>query len=124
MKTKKEEAIRKAYGINFEKYNVTENGYSIEDNSAFYPNIEWHPGISQLWRPLELKGIETNNGWIKIESEEDFPTENSGLYFVYDGNDVGIARMSTILFRCLTSNEVYSDVTHYQPIVKPENPVY
>lgn len=141
--TAKQEAIRKAYGEYWEQVKdyVDQygrltyqqcwdiwNGDSAE--SHFYKVIlenkvlDLRNDYEGYYQPKSLQGIENNNGWIRIESEEDLPTENSGLYFVYDGKDVGIARMSTILFRCLTSNEVYSDVTHFQPIVKPEKPIY
>lgn len=145
--TAKQEDIRKAYEAIGQKphYKHTDdNGWTAmysEDGEKLTPCFKdlgfTQQQVAELldsglnsdtgkmeWRPKSLQGIETNNGWIRIESEENFPTENSGLYFVYDGKDVGIARMSTILFRCLTSNEVYSDVTHYQPIVKPEKPIY
>lgn len=65
---------------------------------------------------------DNNNGWKSVFG--DLPPENSGLYFVYDGKSVGIARMSILKFRCLISNEVWHEVTHYQPIVKPEPPIY
>lgn len=29
----------------------------------------------EFWRPIALKGIEDNNGWIKIESMDSFPVE-------------------------------------------------
>lgn len=29
----------------------------------------------EFWRPIQLKGIEDNNGWTKIESMDSFPQE-------------------------------------------------
>lgn len=138
----KREAIRNAYGEYWDKMSpelqeiaLSSNGWIRmrdcikelgEEFSVYSDDLETESIEYAVFkqRPISLQGIENNNGWIMIESEEDLPTENSGLYFVYDGKDVGIARMSTIMFRCLTSNEAYSDVTHYQPIVKPEKPIY
>ena len=134
METKKEEAIRKAYGEYWEqvKGKVDEEGwfyyYSMDyltksKNYSLTHYLTCDEDIYKLAiRPKSIQGIENNNGWQRVE--DGFPPENSGLYFVYDGKDVGIARMSNILFRCLLANEVYSDVTHYQPIVKPKPPIY
>lgn len=141
METKKAEVIRKAWGELYDKvekhlnkdgyvpFQITELKIIFFDNEELFETTD-KMGFNgecigiELFRPKSIQGIENNNGWIRIESEEDLPAENSGLYFVYDGKDVGIARMSTIMFRCLTSNEVYSDVTHFQPTVKPKKPIY
>lgn len=66
-------------------------------------------------RPIELKGIENNNGWIKIESENDLPkdgwhwtlsiVENEPFETHYEDINIGYH-------------------THYQPITKPEPPLH
>lgn len=78
----------------------------------------------KLVRPDSLKGLSTNNGWIKVESEADlpynFPTE---CWFIcYDGIYLGEYDMGTKAFYC--NGETYHPVTHYQPIVKPNKPLY
>lgn len=92
-------------------------GYKREDIFEIYDDM----GPSR-WYPKELEGIEDNNGWISVFGG--MPRESSGLYYVYDGKAVVIARMSILQFRTLGSNEVYSDVTHYQKINKPNPPIY
>lgn len=121
MLNKKKEAIRKVYNGNVEKYDVTENGYSSEDNSEFYPDIEWHPTMHHLWRPYGLKGIENNNGWIAIESEDDLPKDSYNYWVVCSNGSV----------KTLNDFEYYKKyiipdliATHYQPIIKPLPPVY
>lgn len=78
--TEKEKLIRKAYGDDYDTLiaagELREDGWSCGDNSN-YPDIEWCPGYPQYWRPKELSGIQDNNGWTKIESEEDLPSEDS-----------------------------------------------
>jgi len=67
----------------------------------------------------------TNNGWIKIESEADFVSEHD-FYFLCDRiNQVGIGIYCRIqkVFKTRFGN-IYDDVTHYQPIQKPNPPVF
>lgn len=71
-------------------------------------------------RPKSLQGIETNNGWIKIESEEDLPKEE-GHYWVYSENKDILADYYEL------NNNSWNNkprVTHYQPIEKPKPPIY
>ncbi len=96
--------------INANECNGT-SGYLMESELDFnFPYL----------RLKSLQGIETNNGWIRIESEKDLPSESGDYYTIYDGdNDCFI-------------NEFYNNkwkhnkfiITHYQPIVKPLKPHY
>ena len=72
------------------------------------------------WRPKSLEGFENNNGWTLIESEADLPKE-AGSYWVIrsHGDDVGIAYFDM----GFTNYDGYR-VTHWQPIIKPEAPIY
>lgn len=77
-------------------------------------------------RPKSLQGIEDNNGWIRIESEEDLPKE-SGLYFILDEDDNIIHSEFDINFGQFFAKDFAYDhyeLTYYQPIVKPEPPIY
>lgn len=74
-----------------------------------------------VWRPKNLQGIETNNGWTRIESEKDFPKENGDYFVVWKaGEDVIISAVSYDI----DNPEHWNGVTHYQPIVKPAAPLY
>ncbi len=73
--------------------------------------------------PKSLDGIENNRGWTRIESESDIPKEITECYVFDDDGDIS----------CFTfgfdSQKDYSEVvncgiTHYQPIIKPEAPIY
>lgn len=88
-----------------------------------YGKIEWECIESDLikWRPLELKGIETNNGWIKIESEEDIPTEER-LYWL--SSDKGWIKDSLFPLSSIKPKFLNGTCTHYQPIEIPKERIY
>lgn len=66
----------------------------------------------------EMKA-ETNNGWIKIESEDDLPKiDFHTQYWLSDGKSTWI---ETITLNHKIGRE---KVTHYQPIIKPQPPIY
>lgn len=81
--------------------------------------------IRKIYRPKSLRGIENNNGWIKIESEEDLP-KHQGDYFVYTHNKVieTIYADGDISLMKHTSKSWIRNFTHYQAIEKPKPPVY
>ena len=68
-------------------------------------------------QPSILKGIYNNNGWIKIESEEDLPIDNESYWTVIEG-------VKNSLFQTYSNHIVLKHHTHYQPIIKPESPIY
>lgn len=77
-------------------------------------------------RPKSLQGLETNNGWIRIESEEDL-NKDSNDYWVYDVNKNIDIRFYMSFSKKWGGHEMEVDVpeiTHYQPIVKPKPPIY
>lgn len=66
-----------------------------------------------------MKNQETNYGWIKIESENDFPKiDFHTQYFFYDGESRWI---DTFSFEMKIGRV---KITHYQPIIKPQKPIY
>ena len=134
----KQETIAKAYGEHWEtvKDFVDENGWSKrgyywklkeiyslnEIKEKFKVTIEIDN--DKIFRPKSLTGIENNRGWIKIESEADLPKE-SGFYFGKDyefGTDIMYFDFETKKWKDLSL--YIQQVTHYQPIVKPETPIY
>lgn len=130
MKTK-QDAIREAYGDHWDavKNSVDEDGwfynYSISNElssawNKLYENcIIGHNRI----RPKSLCDLEYNNGWTRIESEADLPKEE-GQYFVYDERD-GFIQLYTGNLKnavhIVYGTPLYS---HYQPIIKPQPPIY
>lgn len=124
------EKIQEAYGENWEKVKdfVYENGWCSTRKNIDFENIrqsfeiEYKRFTTYHWRPISLKGIETNRGWIKIESEADLPkTEDEFWVFDNKGNCEKLIKQIG-----LDSNSYWwmKNVTHYQPIIKPLPPIY
>jgi len=82
-------------------------------------------GSGYYWFPLAISRISHNNGWIKIESEEDLP-KNEGQYFVYSKIDYGKGfRIDIFTGRLSNTFENGKFIfTHYRPIIKPQPPIY
>ena len=63
---------------------------------------------------------ENNNGWIKVESEEDLPKDGDLFWVIEKGYDYPLLEPmyhdeSEYWIQCYT---------HYQPIVKPKLPIH
>lgn len=122
----KEEVIKQAYGC--ESSLIDENGwatYAVDElgefgiePSGYYETRNHVDGVYE-WRPKSLKGLETNNGWIKIESEQDLPNMHGSDYWVMLNGKI------RMLNRNMNNDTFWkSNVTHYQPIIKPIKPLY
>ena len=141
----KQETIAKAWGDYFKelKHFINDDGWF--DKNSFYNNefsFKIYENINidfihkeDFMRPKSLAGIENNNGWIKIESEEDLPKDDEFkfnetflVYYCCKGCSNMIFKGSidkyTLKFRDITNKLEKEKVTHYQPIVKPESPIY
>lgn len=145
------EIIEKVYGDRWEKAknHVSENGY-IEfkviahgvtnelhyEDDFNYTNIQVDViqdyGHGQfLWRPKELKGIDNNNGWIKIFDEDNInlPIQGGKYEVVFLNTRIGNAeyynlnRWYTEHNNCPRTAEI-CDITHFRYPIKHELPVY
>lgn len=121
---KKEEKIKEAWGDMFPKMGVNKEGWSLgifnleTINKDFFDTSVYLNGYKV--RPKSLQVIETNNGWIKIESENDLPKKGSNCHFILKNGFSGI-------FVDLDDSEyltLRNRGTHYQPIEKPLKPIY
>lgn len=139
MKTK-QEVIKESYGEHWHSVNkyVDDNGWLVfpwsilhrEDPiHAFDPpigDIDEHP-TGDLYRPASLRGIEDNNGWIRIESEEDLPKESINCFF-YDKTtkEVVCGIYNALVKRFIFAPFVikFEDISHYCPITEPKPPIY
>lgn len=129
----KQEKIQEVYGKHFKICNPDENGW------CKYPNTE---KISEDWdidfgedygnspdefyvRPKSLQEIETNNGWIKIESENDLPTIGEYYTIVKFDNMIVERHFPNSKVNLEFNKEWWLKyITHYQPIQKPQPPIY
>ena len=129
----KEEKIKEAWGENWSKISKENQKKALNNNGFVSQYFEDLLTIDKRERklfeirPKSLQGIETNNGWIKIESEDDLPKdENIVEFWVYDDEEIVSAKFM------YESKRWYHDVnlnlrlfpTHYQPIEKPKPPIY
>lgn len=129
----KEEKISEAYGEYWNKYqnHIDDIDGSLEDlyigqdsqisvwvlSNCERINQDGNGNFS--WRPISLRGIENNNGWVKLESAGDLPLNTTKCHVVdFEGN-IG----ETSLYANKRFLEQYS---HYQVIViaKPHPPLF
>ncbi len=132
----KEEVIKEAWGVHY-SIDIDENGYrTYTEFQVIHLNQwvgdSWEKGFNEIlkihWvRPKSLQGIENNNGWIKIESEDDLPKDEENLdYWVMEDEQIVHAKFMP------ESKRWYCDIdlnlrlfpSHYQPMVKPKPPIY
>lgn len=131
----KNKVIKEAYGESYNKFTIDDNGWVIigfccngdddvqellteYDSKLLLKDLDiinsdpyGEDGIISF-RPKSLDGLETNNGWIKIEDA--FP-ENDELYLV-------ISKKRKI-FNAVPLAFKLMKVTHWQPIILPTLPL-
>jgi len=102
------------------------NGFTFkEDVRLTLPEEELEIVNSQfgiMWRPKSLQGIENNNGWIKIESEGDLPKENGKYWTAIGDNQDEMFDNEFVERKYFKWRHI--EITHYQPIQKPQPPIY
>lgn len=128
----KQEKIQEAYGEHWDnvKYFVYENGWCSTRKNIDFENIrqsfeiEYKRFTTYHWRPISLKGIENNNGWIKIESEADLPKEKKYLFLIdkKGGFEEKPFEFNPNIKESIRYIMLFS--SHYQPIINQLPPVY
>lgn len=137
MSKTKQEVIEQAYGDHWSSVasSVDENGW-CESHEAFIPArhrvayLKITPkeylrkgSYHTHWRPGALSGIETNNGWIKIESLDDLP-ENGLMYkVVHDNGRIGFSK-DTSGWVFTDEEGFYASITHYKIYIEDQSPLY
>lgn len=88
------------------------------------------------WRPKTLQGIENNNGWICINSEDDLPKNESIDVMIKSEPYQGYVYQGYKKWYCILENRYGSkeldddesipaaEITHYQLIIKPKLPLH
>ena len=135
----KQEAIKKAYGEHWERLNnfINEDGVFIGDTDMISDELfnEWafigsskdinSEKLISGSRPKSLKGIENNNGWMRIESEADLPKEGMHHSILLDSECInGYRNYDVIVFYEVNSKFRKKEISHYQPIEIPKTPIY
>lgn len=124
----KQEAIQQAYGEHWEavKDYVRPDGSLKESiwKAIGIDNIFHHDFSTGYYRPKPLQGLETNREWIKIESEDDLPKETGIFWCILNNEIVFLQYWSEAKLWEDLQTENRSFPTHYQPIQKPQPPIY
>jgi hypothetical protein len=127
MEDKKQEAIEKAYsklGMPVPEFS-DENGWTgvsifqLANVSEILYETKTD-GKTCIARPISLKGLENNNGWISINSEDDLPKENGNYWVIGFGLDHPIIEY----YFKEEKHTWLKVVTHYQPVIEPSKPIY
>ncbi|WP_395765197.1 hypothetical protein [Elizabethkingia anophelis] len=136
----KQQAIKAAYGEFWERLSPFQQEYALSENGTV--EIGYTEEQKKLFSdirksglfnfkptmPKSLSGIETNNSWTRIESEEDLPKDD---YFG-DLFEVGFLDESGFFhhdkkrcsFKSLKWMYEKKLITHYQPIETPKPPIF
>lgn len=127
MKTK-EEVIRDAWKSNYDEFSE----HIDSDGWARYPNFQKHEMVEDVrpiefrsqrsdFRPQSLKGIETNNGWIRIKNQNELPKSLIGRTFVYTDKDNIYNYSQYVQWFSISETET---ITHYQVVDDLKPPLY
>jgi len=136
----KEEKIKEAYGEYWDdvKNHIDENGWvNLRIAPEYFLRDKkfdaFDKGKERLLRPISLKGIENNNGWISVLSENDLPNENCFIECISNRKNPDMMRLFEIggfkslrfihYFDCerdkdylMTKAESYKVIPFYPPI--------
>lgn len=118
----KQEAIKKAYGEYFEQAKPNQDGWceyrNINNNIFKELNIKGYNSFcDNTVRPASLTGIETNNGWVLLDSTTPNEIEYEGDIWIEN-------KLGEIIF--VKENEFIplDYAVAYQPVIKPKKRIY
>jgi len=129
----KEEKIKEAYKEHWEsvKDYVNNDGWCSwkwckPENIIIRKSLNEQSDGCGSWRPKSLEGLENNNGWIELIKNENIP---SGYYWIlYSNSDtpkMGISNGFSITQANLGLGlHPVIEITHYQPIIMPNERLY
>lgn len=131
---KREQLIKRAFGEHFDlvKDHIDQNAWCPAHINPFgdellfeVEGIDTLDGVgingtntgTEFWRPKVLKGIETNNGWITIESKEDYPKETLACHVeVNKAVFLCIFHKEAGRFECVGGGQVIWDADAWRPL--------
>lgn len=98
-------------------------GLTLEEVETFWTRKDDGEKMVDVfnWIHVDLKGLEDNNGWLKIESEDDLPKEDCNVFILH--KTYGII---TDKYKSAKQDFHYNcknNITHYQIIEKPKPPI-
>lgn len=137
------DTIKKAYG-NYSDVALglcDDDGWIRKQNYyTYFPQDIQKSDCGDFLRPKSLKGIEDNNGWIKIESDNWLKTvklsESLTKYYVNNPKEDYLAIILLVPFGdeleqlflsdylWLKEDQNINEPTHYKPMFKLDKPLY
>lgn len=133
--TDRELKIKEAYGEHWDKVKnyIDSDGwletydYVITDTMFDFLKLQVKLNNAYKFRPNSLNGIDTNNRWIKIESEDDLPKDIIDCFVMKDGLIFYPLVFRTDLQQFQSVDEScydWQDISHWQPLKEPLKPIY
>jgi len=131
---RKQKAIQEAYGEHWEqvRLRVNENGwYSLPNGKKsesfcdFLGNCDMRAAAD--FRPKSLSGIDTNNGWTRIEPDgSNLPVEGGKFKVGMKFYDSDIFIEEDAIYNHIEVLNAYSIglITHYRPVTELPKPIY
>lgn len=126
MKTK-EQVISDAYPKDY-KGSIDANGWTNHVALQCFKNDELESKVKHgtlIYRPLSLKGIENNNGWKRVESENDLPKHSIDCHFeLKDTEQVFIGGYVSHRNCFMSGAYTFLNVIAYRPIENAPKRIY
>ncbi|OPC44639.1 hypothetical protein [Elizabethkingia anophelis] len=135
METPKEQAIKAAYGEYWvglsneqQKYALENEGWIKVTPSQYQMDMFSRQKLNKNThsvRPKCLTGIRNNNSWTRIESEEDMP-KPKGVEDVLVITETGEITVENSMSLNDIEVRIYwlRTISHWQPFIKPNLPLY
>ena len=128
----KEEKIIESYGVYWDEIKdiVNTDGWFYFHHTDFRLDgkmeFEYEHYLEKM-RPKVLSGIENNNGWIKIETNEDLPKKDGEFKVVHKNGGQSTSSYLADLkqfFDMFDNAWDETEITHYRPLEKYQPPIY
>ena len=131
----KEEKIIDSYGIYWESLSQSAKDCALNHNGYVAPLIGSSGDIPRSFivyddwgfRPKTLIGIANNNGWCKVESDEDLPKENGEFWVIQNDETRTVVWYEKDFKQFFDRDNIAldeNDITHYRPLEIPKSPIY
>lgn len=107
------------------KEKITQVIVDLNNESIKYPRMKTNDVTFMLSKLINDYKENVHNGWIKIESENDFPKNDLDCHFIFKRQGTRYQSFGVYDFRLKSfwsGSLKLSNVTHYQEIVKPIAP--
>ncbi|MCT3835901.1 hypothetical protein HZQ15_18775 [Elizabethkingia anophelis] len=135
MEIPKQQAIKAAYGEYWDKVKdyVDEDGWCTHPNkNEMFPETDdLDSGYVSLlenidkWMPTPLDRIIDNNGWTRIESESDLPKPKGVEDVLVIGETGEITVENSMSLNDIEVRRYWlRTISHWQPFIKPNLPLY